>query len=79
MSMTRSGIVRIISSASCNVFTMNSPHGWTDKTTVCEFFATERKNMAALGFGTKAFTLSMLETAMRVSRYEMAAEKVSEI
>ena len=53
---------------------------WVDReTAACELYATERKNMAALGFGTKAFTLSMLETAMRVSRYEMAAEKIGEI
>ena len=44
-----------------------------------QLFATERKNMPMLGFGTKAFTLSMLETAMRVSRYEMPASKISEI
>ena len=53
---------------------------WVDRqTAACELFATERKNMPSLGFGTKAFTLSMLETAMRVSRYEMSAGKISEI
>ena len=44
-----------------------------------QLFSTERKNMPLLGFGTKAFTLSMLETAMRVSRYEMSAAKLDEI
>ena len=44
-----------------------------------QLFATERKNMPLLGFGTKAFTLSMIETALRASRYEMTAAKVSEI
>ena len=48
---------------------------WVDR----ETFATERKNMPMLGFGAKAFTLSMLETAMRVSHYEMTAAKISEI
>jgi putative hydrolase of the HAD superfamily len=53
---------------------------WVDRETAAlELFATERKNMPLLGFGTKAFTLSMLETAMRVSRYEMPASKISEI
>ncbi|MBQ8462892.1 MAG: HAD hydrolase-like protein [Prevotella sp.] len=53
---------------------------WVDRETAAlELFATERKNMPLLGFGTKAFTLSMLETAMRVSRYEMPARKISEI
>lgn len=53
---------------------------WVDRATAArELYATERKNMALLGFGAKAFTLSMLETAMRVSHYEMPAAKVSEI
>ncbi len=44
-----------------------------------QLFATERKNMQLLGFGTKAFTLSMLETAMRVSHYEMPTAKLNDI
>ena len=53
---------------------------WVDRETAAlELFATERKNMALLGFGVKAFTLSMMETALRVSHYEMPAQKVSEI
>ena len=53
---------------------------WVDRETAArELFATERKNMPMLGFGTKAFTLSMMETAMRVSNYEMGAAKISEI
>jgi len=53
---------------------------WVDRETAAlELFATERKNMPLLGFGTKAFTLSMLETAMRVSRYEMPASTISDI
>ena len=45
---------------------------WVDRETAAlELFSTERKNMRLLGFGVKAFTLSMLETAMRVSRFEM--------
>jgi putative hydrolase of the HAD superfamily len=53
---------------------------WVDRETAAlELFATERKNMPLLGFGTKAFTLSMLETAMRVSRYEMPAKTISDI
>ena len=53
---------------------------WTDRETAAlELYATERKNMRLLGYGVKAFTLSMLETAMRVSRNEMKAEEISEI
>lgn len=53
---------------------------WTDReTSAQELFATERKNMRLLGYGVKAFTLSMLETAMRVSRCEMPTKTVSDI
>lgn len=53
---------------------------WVDRATATrELYATERKNMPLLGFGAKAFTLSMLETAMRVSHYEMPAEKINDI
>ena len=52
---------------------------WTDrKTAALELYATERKNMRLLGYGVKAFTLSMLETAMRVSRNEMKAEEIAD-
>jgi putative hydrolase of the HAD superfamily len=53
---------------------------WVDRETAAlELFATERKNMRLLGYGVKAFTLSMLETAMRVSRNEMPADVISRI
>ncbi len=53
---------------------------WTDRETATqELFATERKNMRLLGYGVKAFTLSMLETAMRGSRYEMPAATINSI
>ena len=53
---------------------------WVDRETAAlELFATERKNMRLLGYGVKAFTLSMLETAMRVSRNEMPAATINDI
>ena len=53
---------------------------WVDRETAAlELFSTERKNMRLLGYGVKAFTLSMLETAMRVSRNEMPAGTISKI
>ena len=53
---------------------------WVDRETAAmELFATERKNMQLLGYGVKAFTLSMLETAMRVSRNEMPAATINDI
>ena len=36
-------------------------------------------NMEDLGFGCKAFTLSVLETAMRVSRHEMPVSAIEEL
>ncbi len=44
-----------------------------------QLFATERKNMRLLGYGVKAFTLSMLETAMRVSQGQIAATTLHDI
>lgn len=53
---------------------------WVDRETAAlELFATERKNMRLLGYGVKAFTLSMMETALRVSRGEMAATTLESI
>lgn len=60
------------------LYTMLEP--WVDRQTAAkELFATERKNMPLLGYGTKAFTLSMIETALRVSRHEMDGRQLSEL
>ena len=61
------------------LYTMLLPWTETRERAAAELFATERKNMPALGFGVKAFTLSMLETAMRVSRCEMPAKDISQL
>ena len=53
---------------------------WTDReTSAMELFATERKNMRLLGYGVKAFTLSVLETAMRVSGNAMPAATIASL
>lgn len=58
------------------LYTLLTP--WVDRQTAAqELFATERKNMSLLGYGTKAFTLSMIETALRVSHYEIDGEKLA--
>lgn len=44
-----------------------------------ELFKTEMKNMEELGYGAMAFTLSMIETALRVSGNRVPAGKISEI
>lgn len=58
------------------LYTLLEP--WVDRATAAqELFATERKNMPLLGYGTKAFSLSMIETALRVSRHEMPGEQLA--
>jgi len=53
---------------------------WADRAqSATELYATERANMPLLGFGTKAFTLSLIETAMRVSQMEMPLERVDHL
>ncbi len=58
------------------LYTLLEP--WVDRQTAArELFATERKNMALLGYGTKAFTLSMIETALRVSHHKMSGDRLA--
>ena len=60
------------------LYTLLEP--WVDRATAAkELFATERKNMPMLGYGTKAFTLSMMETALRVSGYAMPGRQLAEL
>lgn len=42
-------------------------------------FETEMNNLESLGYGAKAFTLSMVETALRISRQTIPAEKIQQI
>lgn len=44
-----------------------------------ELFQTESGNMADLGYGCKAFTLSIIETALRVGGDHLSAEELSEL
>lgn len=44
-----------------------------------ELFGTEMKNMASLGYGVMAFTLSMIETALRLSGDTIPASGIHEI
>lgn len=44
-----------------------------------ELFKTEMSNLECLGYGAKAFTISMVETALRVSAQKVTAEKIQEI
>ena len=58
------------------LYTLLEP--WVDRQTAArELFATERKNMTLLGYGTKAFTLSMIETALRVSHHKMSGDRLA--
>lgn len=44
-----------------------------------ELFKTEMQNMPELGYGATAFTLSMIETALRLGGDRIAPSKISEI
>ena len=51
---------------------------WCD-TPAQELFKTESANMEDLGYGCKAFTLSVLETAMRASHHKMSVAHIEEL
>jgi putative hydrolase of the HAD superfamily len=42
-------------------------------------FETEMHNMASLGYGAKAFTLSMIETAIQLSDSRISAEEIGQV
>lgn len=44
-----------------------------------ELFHTESGNMADLGYGCKAFTISIIETALRVAGNHLSAEELSDL
>ena len=44
-----------------------------------ELFKTEMGNLECLGYGAKAFTISMVETALRMSGQKISAEKIQQI
>ena len=50
---------------------------WATAREVSEgLFATERKNLSLTGYGTKAFTLSLIENAVRVSKKQLTGDIV---
>lgn len=51
----------------------------TAKEISAELFKTEMGNLECLGYGAKAFTLSMIETALRVSNQQITAERIEQI
>ena len=44
-----------------------------------ELYKTEMENLERYGYGTKGFTLSMIETALRVSHGQVSAEVIEQI
>lgn len=53
---------------------------FTDKETVAEeLFATEHRNMEDLGYGVKAFIISLCETAIRISKGKIDAACLAKI
>lgn len=54
------------------------PYG-TPKEISSELFQTEMRNLKDLGYGAKAFTISMIETALRISRHTISADDTHRI
>lgn len=59
-------------------FELLSPYG-TRENLYDQFFSTETKNMASMGYGSKAFTISLVENALRVSGGSISTSKIAEI
>lgn len=59
-------------------FAILSPYGDRD-TLYDQFFSTEKSNMPTLGFGSKAFTISLIENALRVSQGQISTAMIAEI
>lgn len=50
---------------------------WATRKEVSEgLFATEHRNLSLTGYGTKAFTLSLIENAVRISHGEISGDDV---
>lgn len=53
---------------------------WAEAREVSEgLFQTERKNLSLTGYGTKAFTLSLIENAVRVSHEQLTGDIVMQL
>lgn len=53
---------------------------WCDEATAAtELFATEHSNMALLGYGSKAFTISVIESALRMSKGQIQQSALGEL
>lgn len=55
-----------------------APYG-DEETISSEFYKIEMGNMQDLGYGTKAFVISLLENALRVSNYRLTARETERI
>lgn len=55
-----------------------NPYGSADEISR-ELFNTEKDNMEILGYGVQAFTISMIETALRVSKENIGASDLKKI
>jgi putative hydrolase of the HAD superfamily len=59
----------------CDLLSDFEPHEKVSR----ELFRTEMQNLDLYGFGTKAFMLSLIETALKVSDYKVSPAKIQEI
>lgn len=54
------------------------PYGTSDEISTA-LFQTEMSNLELLGYGAKAFTISMVETALRISRQKISSTDIQHI
>ena len=59
----------------CDILVPYSPESETNK----ELFKTEMQNLQMYGYGAKAFILSMIETALRISESKITAYEINQI
>jgi putative hydrolase of the HAD superfamily len=59
----------------CDILAPYSPVNETNR----ELFKTEMKNLSLYGYGAKAFILSMIETALRISENKITAFEIDQI
>jgi putative hydrolase of the HAD superfamily len=59
----------------CDILAPYSPVNETNR----ELFKTEMKNLSLYGYGAKAFVLSMIETALRISENKITAFEIDQI
>lgn len=78
MQTTRCGVTNLFSGSGKQYTDLLKPYG-TSKEISAALFQTEMNNLQILGYGAKAFTISMVETALQISNGKIAADIIRQI